>query len=263
MSLTTLDPARPLPIPAGTGAKRMLDIVLTVLLLVLIWPGLLVIALAVCLTSAGAGLLRADARRAWRADLRHDQVPVDVPRRRGPPRRGAGAKRPRGPLPQASKHDPRITPVGRVLRRWSLDELPQLFNVLKGDMSLVGPRPALVEEVAAYPERAHLRHRVLPGITGFWQVSGRADDRLRRNDRPRSRLRPPRLGPDRCLGDPEHGRRGAERTRRLLRRGPPGDDPGLIPAHPDGAEAPGAAGSLLRLGLLAVALHGFHRTAHR
>lgn len=73
------------------------------------------------------------------------------------------------------KNDPRVTPVGRVLRRWSLDELPQLFNVLLGDMSLVGPRPALPEEVAAYPDRAHARHRVLPGITGFWQVSGRAD----------------------------------------------------------------------------------------
>jgi lipopolysaccharide/colanic/teichoic acid biosynthesis glycosyltransferase len=73
------------------------------------------------------------------------------------------------------RHDPRITPVGRMLRRWSLDELPQIFNVIKGDMSLVGPRPALIEEVAEYPERAHLRHRVLPGITGLWQVSGRAE----------------------------------------------------------------------------------------
>jgi len=71
--------------------------------------------------------------------------------------------------------DPRIKPVGSVLRHCSLDELPQLFNVLSGDMSLVGPRPALVEDVEAYPARAHLRHRVLPGITGFWQVAGRAE----------------------------------------------------------------------------------------
>ena len=73
------------------------------------------------------------------------------------------------------KCDPRITPVGRIIRRWSLDELPQLFNVIRGDMSLVGPRPALVEEVAAYPDHAHARHAVPPGITGLWQVSGRAD----------------------------------------------------------------------------------------
>jgi lipopolysaccharide/colanic/teichoic acid biosynthesis glycosyltransferase len=73
------------------------------------------------------------------------------------------------------RNDPRITPVGRLLRRWSLDELPQLLNVLAGDMSLVGPRPALPEEVALYPPDAHRRHAVPPGITGLWQVSGRAD----------------------------------------------------------------------------------------
>ena len=73
-----------------------------------------------------------------------------------------------------SKNDPRVTRVGKVLRRFSLDELPQIFNVLKGDMSLVGPRPALPEEVAAYPEQALERLQVRPGITGLWQVSGRA-----------------------------------------------------------------------------------------
>jgi exopolysaccharide biosynthesis WecB/TagA/CpsF family protein len=74
-----------------------------------------------------------------------------------------------------AKADKRITRVGKVLRRWSLDELPQLFNVLKGDMSIVGPRPALPEEVAAYPKRAFGRLETKPGITGLWQVSGRAD----------------------------------------------------------------------------------------
>src|SRR5436309_11363239 len=71
--------------------------------------------------------------------------------------------------------DPRVTRVGRWLRRWSLDELPQLFNVLRGDMSLVGPRPPLPEEVAAYPEDARRRLAVRPGMTGLWQVSGRSD----------------------------------------------------------------------------------------
>lgn len=74
-----------------------------------------------------------------------------------------------------AKKDPRVTRIGRVLRRYSLDELPQILNVLKGDMSIVGPRPALPEEVAAYPNRALGRLDVKPGLTGLWQVSGRAD----------------------------------------------------------------------------------------
>ena len=74
-----------------------------------------------------------------------------------------------------ARRDPRITRVGRVLRRFSIDELPQILNVLRGDMSLVGPRPALPAEVAAYPDRALARLAVKPGLTGIWQVSGRAD----------------------------------------------------------------------------------------
>jgi lipopolysaccharide/colanic/teichoic acid biosynthesis glycosyltransferase len=73
------------------------------------------------------------------------------------------------------KDDPRITRCGRVLRRYSLDELPQLVNVLRGDMALVGPRPALPEEVAAYDEDPRHRLVVKPGLTGLWQVSGRSD----------------------------------------------------------------------------------------
>jgi lipopolysaccharide/colanic/teichoic acid biosynthesis glycosyltransferase len=71
--------------------------------------------------------------------------------------------------------DNRITPVGRWIRRWSLDELPQLFNVVRGDMTLVGPRPAIPYEVAEYPSWYRERFSVRPGLTGYWQVSGRSE----------------------------------------------------------------------------------------
>jgi len=70
--------------------------------------------------------------------------------------------------------DPRVTPVGRVLRRLSLDEVPQLLNVLRGDMSIVGPRPPIAEEYALYDDRCRLRLAVKPGITGLYQVTARS-----------------------------------------------------------------------------------------
>jgi Undecaprenyl-phosphate galactose phosphotransferase WbaP len=81
------------------------------------------------------------------------------------------------------RHDPRITRVGRFLRKASLDELPQMWNVLRGEMSLVGPRPIVEEEVISYGQNFSLYCRVTPGLTGLWQVSGRntvsARDRVR------------------------------------------------------------------------------------
>lgn len=73
------------------------------------------------------------------------------------------------------RKDPRVTRVGSLLRRYSLDELPQLFNVLGGSMSLVGPRPPLPREVAEYGDDLRRRLLVKPGLTGLWQVSGRSD----------------------------------------------------------------------------------------
>jgi len=72
------------------------------------------------------------------------------------------------------KNDPRVTPVGRWMRKFSLDEFPQLINVLRGEMSLVGPRPPLPKETAQYSEQDWRRLEVLPGMTGLWQVSGRS-----------------------------------------------------------------------------------------
>ena len=78
------------------------------------------------------------------------------------------------------KHDPRITPVGRFIRKFSIDELPQLFNVLLGDMSLVGPRPPVPQEVAHYTLDERKRLNITPGITCLWQVSGRSELPFRR-----------------------------------------------------------------------------------
>ncbi len=81
------------------------------------------------------------------------------------------------------EHDPRVTRVGRVLRSLSIDELPQLWNVLRGDMSLVGPRPALPSEARCFGERLQTRTQVLPGVTGLWQVEARTSGSMHTYER--------------------------------------------------------------------------------
>lgn len=101
--------------------------------------------------------------RTMTPDRRREQVGFEGPERR---------------LTHKHPEDPRITPVGAFLRKWSLDELPQFWNVARGDMSLVGPRPELVDIVARYETWQHRRHAVKPGITCTWQVSERGETPL-------------------------------------------------------------------------------------
>lgn len=166
--------ARVQPVPPASayvrGGKRALDAVLALVLLVVFLPVMLACVVAVRLT-LGPKLLFRQGRvgkdgevfwilkfRTMRHSRRCQSVPFQGPERR-----------------KTHKHpnDPRLNTVGGVLRRLSLDELPQLVNVLKGEMSLVGPRPELVEIVDRYEPWQHQRHVVRPGLTGLWQVSAR------------------------------------------------------------------------------------------
>ena len=154
--------------------KRLLDLTLAGLAAVALSPLLLLVVLAIRLDSPGSALYR-------QTRVGKDGVPFSVLKFRSmhtdaEERRAALlAQSDRAGICFKSRNDPRVTRVGRFLRRSSLDELPQIFNVLRGEMSLVGPRPALPQEVAAYPAQALGRLKVKPGITGLWQISGRAD----------------------------------------------------------------------------------------
>lgn len=154
--------------------KRPFDLTLGLVILALLVPVFAVIAALVKLSSAGPVMFvqtRIGKDGTPFAIYKFRSMYMDAEARRA----ALLATSDREGICFKSKNDPRITPVGRWLRRLSLDELPQILNVLKGDMSLVGPRPALPSEVAAYPARAMQRLSVLPGITGLWQVSGRAE----------------------------------------------------------------------------------------
>ena len=155
--------------------KRVMDVLLASTALVLLAPLMALIALAIKVDSPqGPVLFRQvrvgkDGRYFYLYKFRSM-----VPEAEALKPRLAAMNEADGPLFKI-RNDPRLTRVGRVLRRFSLDELPQFFNVVRGDMSLVGPRPALPEEVAHYEPWHRKRLTVLPGITGLWQISGRSD----------------------------------------------------------------------------------------
>lgn len=161
--------------PTERLVKRILDVVLASLLILVLSPVIVVTAAAV--------LIR-DGRPIFYSDERAGLFGRPFRLRKFRTMR-RGAEEERAALWSQSKTagpafkvvgDPRITPLGRVLRRFSLDELPQLFDVLAGRMSLVGPRPAGLDELAQYEDRHRLRLTVRPGVTGLWQVRRRLDN---------------------------------------------------------------------------------------
>ena len=159
---------------ATPSAKRIMDVALVLLGLLAIWPLLVFVAIAIKLDSRGPvffvqSRVGEDGRLFGMVKFRSMVANAETLLA------AVAAQSDRDGICFKAKDDPRITRVGRFLRRTSLDELPQLFNVAIGQMSLVGPRPALPIEMAAYPAHAMERLNVLPGITGLWQVSGRAD----------------------------------------------------------------------------------------
>jgi exopolysaccharide biosynthesis polyprenyl glycosylphosphotransferase len=165
--------------PVMSGARRMVksavDKLLTLAMAVVALPILAAIALAVRLDSKGPILFRQErvgARGETFQMLKFRTMCVDA--EAGLAELATKADAGNGVLFKM-RADPRVTRVGRMLRRFSLDELPQLINVFRGEMSLVGPRPPLPCEVAGYEEDAVRRLRVRPGLTGLWQVSGRSD----------------------------------------------------------------------------------------
>lgn len=152
--------------------KRGLDVLVSALGLVILAPLLLLLAVAVRLTSPGPGFYRWNVIGAGGRPFVGYKLRTMVT--------DADAVRPgltsmnemQGPVFKIQR-DPRVTPIGRFLRKYSLDEFPQLLSVLKGDMSLVGPRPAFAEEWAAYETWQRRKLSVVPGITCTWQTNGR------------------------------------------------------------------------------------------
>jgi exopolysaccharide biosynthesis polyprenyl glycosylphosphotransferase len=154
-------------------SKRTLDIVGSLALLLLLLP--LMIACAVCVKVSSKGPIIFRQTRIGRGGkpftmLKFRTMTADADQRKDELRAVHGIDNPMFKMAD----DPRITTVGRFLRRWSLDELPQFFNSLLGSMSLVGPRPHPLDDVNRYEAEAYRRLALKPGLTGLWQVEGRS-----------------------------------------------------------------------------------------
>ncbi|MEJ5250510.1 MAG: exopolysaccharide biosynthesis polyprenyl glycosylphosphotransferase [Chthonomonadetes bacterium] len=156
-------------------AKRVLDVTVASVALILLAPLMLLIAIAIKLDSPGPVLFRQvrigrGGKPFWFFKFRSMVKNAEQMKRELITKNEV-----RGGPVFKMRNDPRVTRVGRFLRRYSLDELPQLIHVLHGEMSLVGPRPPLPSEVASYGEWEMRRLSVLPGLTCLWQISGRSD----------------------------------------------------------------------------------------
>jgi lipopolysaccharide/colanic/teichoic acid biosynthesis glycosyltransferase len=160
--------------------KRVIDVVISAAVLMVIWPLLVLMVLAVRLDSPGPALYC--ARRVGKKGrtfvcYKFRTMVEDAERLKQQLRTQNEREGPFFKL----KNDPRITRVGKWLRKYSLDELPQFWNVLLGDMSLVGPRPHPVDDYEQYALEHLRRLHVTPGVTGIWQVSARQDPSFERN----------------------------------------------------------------------------------
>jgi exopolysaccharide biosynthesis polyprenyl glycosylphosphotransferase len=162
------------PAASVSWIKRVVDLAATSVGLLLISPVLLAVAIAIKLDSPGPVFyrqIRVGKNGRHFGMYKFRSMIVNADHRLSELREKNEAS---GPLFKM-KDDPRVTRVGKFIRRWSLDELPQLFNVMRGDMSLVGPRPPIPAEVQEYEEWQLGRLRAVPGLTGLWQVSGRSE----------------------------------------------------------------------------------------
>lgn len=157
-----------------SSLKRVLDVTVAIIAIILTAPIMLITAILIKLESPGPVIFKQvrvgkDGEHFYCYKFRSMYVDAEQRLRELQAQNEAD-----GPVFKM-KRDPRVTRVGRVIRKLSIDELPQLFNVLKGEMSLVGPRPALPSEVAKYTYEQIGRLHAIPGITGLQQVSGRSD----------------------------------------------------------------------------------------